>query len=53
MIEGRLLMQLVSKIADSNRKYTCSKGVKINNLKKDTTTQQHSPDEQQIALFLS
>ena len=52
-IEGGLLMQLISKIGDSNRKYMHSGGVNVNHLTKYITTQQHSLDEQQIALFLS
>ena len=53
MIEGGLLQQLTPKIEDSNRKHTCSRGVSIDHLSKETTIQQHSRDEQKIALLLS
>ena len=53
VFEGGLLTQLMSKIADSNRTHMHSRGVNINHLTKDITTQQHSLDEQQISLFLS
>lgn len=42
------LTQLMSKIADSNRKHTCSGGLNMDHLTKETTTKQHSPDEQQM-----
>ena len=53
VIEGGILMQLTSKIADRNRKHMCSGGVHIDHLTKDATTQEHSQDEVQISLILS